>query len=99
MSLLRCAVGELASSLPEAMWTLRYSPRFSMENSEMTRPSTDNLTPFAHSAQNRYFGCGPANAQGLQLEFLLAHDGSIVCLTAVSNLFEGHPGFVHGGVI
>jgi len=59
----------------------------------------DNLTPLAHMAQNRCFGCGPANPGGLKLEFLLAPDGSVVCPATVSNLFEGHPGFLHGGII
>ncbi len=53
----------------------------------------------AHSASNRCFGCGPANAAGLHLEFLLAGDGSVVSLPTVPNTFEGHPGYLHGGVI
>lgn len=65
----------------------------------MKPPSTGILTPLAHTAQNRCFGCGPANPGGLKLEFLLASDGSVVCTTIVSDLFEGHPGFLHGGVI
>ena len=58
-----------------------------------------NLTPFAHRASNRCFGCGPANPSGLQLEFLLAPDLSVVCIAQVSDHFEGHPGYLHGGVI
>ena len=53
----------------------------------------------AHTAQNRCFGCGPANASGLRLEFLLAEDASVVCQATVSEAFEGHPGYLHGGVI
>ncbi len=64
----------------------------------MDLPS-DTLTPMAHTAQNRCFGCGPANAAGLHLEFLLAGDGSVVCRTTVPDRFEGHPGYLHGGVI
>lgn len=60
---------------------------------------TANLTPFAHSASNRCFGCGPANPSGLHLEFQLAHDLSVVCLTEISENFTGHPGYLHGGVI
>ena len=52
-----------------------------------------------HSAQSRCFGCGPANPTGLQLEFLLAEDGSVVCLPTVPNCFEGPPGYLHGGII
>jgi uncharacterized protein (TIGR00369 family) len=59
----------------------------------------ENLTPMAHAAQNRCFGCGPANATGLQLEFLVAVDGTVVCLTTIPATFEGHPGYLHGGII
>jgi uncharacterized protein (TIGR00369 family) len=64
----------------------------------MNLPSK-TLTPMAHTADNRCFGCGPANAAGLHLEFLLAGDGSVVCRTTVPDRFEGHPGYLHGGVI
>ncbi len=57
------------------------------------------LTPMVPAAQNRCFGCGPANPAGLQLEFMLAQDGSVVCLTEVADRFDGHPGYLHGGVI
>ena len=65
----------------------------------MMKPHFDNLTPFAHAAQNRCFGCGEANTTGLQLEFFLAPDGVVVCPATISNGFEGHPGFLHGGII
>jgi uncharacterized protein (TIGR00369 family) len=61
--------------------------------------SDEKLTPMKHSAQSRCFGCGPANPTGLRLEFLLAEDGSVVCLPMVLNCFEGPPGFLHGGII
>ncbi len=53
----------------------------------------------ARAAQNRCFGCGPANPTGLRLEFLLAADGSVVCLTTIAEAFEGPAGYVHGGII
>lgn len=59
----------------------------------------EHLTPFAHSANNSCFGCGPANATGLRLEFLLADDGSVVSLPVVPGTFDGHPGYLHGGII
>jgi len=58
-----------------------------------------HLTPLAHAAQNRCFGCGPANPIGLHLEFLRSEDGTVVCLTTVSGDFDGHPGYLHGGII
>lgn len=59
----------------------------------------EHLTPMAHAAQNRCFGCGQANATGLRLDFFLADDGSVVSLPAISDGFEGHPGYLHGGII
>ena len=59
----------------------------------------ENLTPMARAAQNRGVGCGPANPTGLRLEFLLAADGSVVCLTTIAEAFEGPAGYVHGGII
>jgi uncharacterized protein (TIGR00369 family) len=59
----------------------------------------ENLTPMAHAAQNRCFGCGQANPAGLHLEFLLAADHSVVCLAAIPDTFEGPPGYLHGGII
>lgn len=63
------------------------------------KPHFDDLTPLSHAAQNRCFGCGEANPQGLQLEFFLASDGSVVCPAKVPSAFEGHPGYLHGGII
>lgn len=53
----------------------------------------------AHKAQSRCFGCGPANAGGLHLEFLLAEDGRVVCLPTIPDNFEGPAGYLHGGII
>jgi len=61
--------------------------------------SAQHLTPMAHSAQNRCFGCGPANPAGLRLEFLLAEDKSVVSLATIPDGFAGHPGYLHGGII
>lgn len=58
-----------------------------------------HLTPFVHAAQNCCFGCGPANPTGLQLEFLLAEDATVVCLATIPAAFDGHPGYLHGGII
>jgi uncharacterized protein (TIGR00369 family) len=65
----------------------------------MMKPHFNNLTPLAHAAQNRCFGCGEANPTGLQLEFLLAADGTVVCPATIPDSFEGHPGYLHGGII
>lgn len=59
----------------------------------------EHLTPFAHAANNACFGCGQANPSGLHLEFLLANDGTVVSYPTVSRSFDGHPGYLHGGII
>ncbi len=61
--------------------------------------SQENLTPLAHAAQNRCFGCGQANPVGLHLEFLLAQDGAVVSFAVVPDSYEGPPGYLHGGII
>ena len=61
--------------------------------------SAEQLTPIVHSASNRCFGCGEANLSGLRLEFLLASDGSVVSFPSIPETFEGHPGYLHGGII
>jgi uncharacterized protein (TIGR00369 family) len=61
--------------------------------------NAENLTPMAHAAQNRCFGCGQANEAGMHLEFLLAEDGSVVSLATIPDSFEGPPGYLHGGII
>jgi uncharacterized protein (TIGR00369 family) len=35
----------------------------------------------------------------LQLEFLLAEDGRVVCLSTIPDRFEGPPSVVHGGIV
>ena len=59
----------------------------------------EKLTPLAHTAHNRCFGCGPANPAGLHLEFMLAEDLRVVCLVSIPDTFEGPRGFLHGGII
>ena len=59
----------------------------------------EKLTPMVHSAQNRCFGCGPANTQGLHLEFLQSEDGSVVCFATIPVTFEGPTRYIHGGII
>ena len=59
----------------------------------------ETLTPFAHSAQNACFGCGPASATGLRLEFFLTENRSVVSAPVVPDTFCGHPGYLHGGII
>jgi uncharacterized protein (TIGR00369 family) len=66
---------------------------------EADNETGETLKPMVHSALNRCFGCGAANPSGLHLEFLLATDGSVVCLPVIPEAFESIPGYLHGGII
>jgi uncharacterized protein (TIGR00369 family) len=70
-----------------------------MLDGRMLDPTEQKLTPLEHSAQNRCFGCGDANPIGLHLRFFLAEDGTVVCPATIPDRFEGHPGYLHGGII
>lgn len=63
------------------------------------RTKDEKLTPLAHTAQNRCFGCSEANPVGLHLNFMLAEDRTVVCEHTVGDLYEGPKGYVHGGMI
>ena len=63
------------------------------------KEDNEKLTPMAHQAQNRCFGCGPANSCGLHLDFFLAEDRSVVTLPVLPPVFDGHAGYLHGGII
>jgi uncharacterized protein (TIGR00369 family) len=60
---------------------------------------SEKLTPMAHAAQSRCFGCGQTNPAGLHLEFLLAPDDAVVCRATIPDTFEGPRGYLHGGII
>lgn len=61
--------------------------------------SKENVTPLAHTAQNRCFGCGPANPIGLHLDFFVTEDQSVISTPTVAATFEGPPSLIHGGII
>lgn len=67
--------------------------------SEIMSDSEIKPVPMIQSANNRCFGCGDASVSGLRLKFLLAPDRSVVCLPQIPETFEGHPGYLHGGII
>jgi len=76
-----------------------------VESAKVLSPSSamtamnENLTPIAHAAQNRCFGCGTANPVGLHLQFYSTENGGVICDIAVPDTYEGPPGYVHGGII
>ena len=59
----------------------------------------EHLRPMDHTAQNRCFGCGPANEIGLHLKHFLAEDNSVVSTATIPDTYEGPKGCLHGGII
>jgi uncharacterized protein (TIGR00369 family) len=60
---------------------------------------TEQLARLPHAASNRCFGCGSANSDGLRLEFFHSPEGCVVASPTVGSRFDGHPGYLHGGII
>jgi uncharacterized protein (TIGR00369 family) len=65
----------------------------------MMKPTDTDLTPIPRPPQNRCFGCGSANPNGMHLEFYSLSDGSVVAHPTVAECFESGQGFLHGGII
>ena len=61
-----------------------------------TAPSSATLDELA----GHCFGCGPANPQGLHLDFHVDYETLTATATVhLTRLHEGPPGYIHGGII
>jgi uncharacterized protein (TIGR00369 family) len=60
-------------------------------------------TPTLDERANHCFGCGPANPQGLHLNFTIdTANSGVPTATAhiqLTQLHEGPPGYIHGGIV
>ena len=65
----------------------------------MSTHQEPTLSPLAHGALHRCFGCGQENRSGLRLHFFTDPDANIVCHVRLARRFEGPPGHAHGGII
>ncbi len=65
----------------------------------MNKAETGQQMPLGHGTQNGCFGCGDANATGLQLRFYVEAEGRVVCNLKLAARFQGPPGYAHGGII
>jgi uncharacterized protein (TIGR00369 family) len=59
----------------------------------------ETLTPIPQAPSNRCFACGPDNPEGLHLEFFFTENKSVVSTPRISPTHDGHPGYLHGGII
>ena len=59
----------------------------------------ERLTPMPNNPQNICFACGPANPDGLHLEIFVTENHTVVSTPMIPSCFDGHPGYVHGGII
>ncbi len=51
-----------------------------------------------HAPNNKCFGCGPANADGLRIKSFV-HGDEVVCTWQAKPMHEAFPGTLNGGVI
>jgi len=64
---------------------------------EMIASQYDAMLP---PRNNTCFGCGPANEDGLRLQFFSKGEGDhAVCTVVMPARYEGPPGHLHGGII
>jgi len=56
--------------------------------------------PTIDEQEGHCFGCGPRNAQGLRLTFILDNEAhTATSQVNLTRLHEGAPGYIHGGII
>jgi uncharacterized protein (TIGR00369 family) len=61
-------------------------------------PSKDHIPKLKREGANQCFGCGTGNPIGLKLCFDYS-DGTVVTEFTPSEVHQGWPGFVHGGIL
>lgn len=64
----------------------------------MTNPTQEFLDITKRQAHPGCIGCGSDNASGLGLEFSVRDDNGVQAEFSCSQIYEGYPGFLHGGI-
>lgn len=75
------------------------SPQSAAAQSQTPAPAPDHGKMIRRREHPRCIVCSPANPMGLGLEFTEEPDGSVSSSFRGSEVFEGWPGRLHGGVI
>jgi acyl-coenzyme A thioesterase PaaI-like protein len=61
-------------------------------------PTQENIEITKTDAHPGCIGCSPVNASGLALQFAMRADKGVQAEFSCSNLYQGYPGFLHGGI-
>jgi acyl-coenzyme A thioesterase PaaI-like protein len=64
----------------------------------MTKPTQQSLETTKKQAHPVCVSCSSENASGLALEFFVREDNGVEAEFACRHLYQGYPGFLHGGV-
>jgi acyl-coenzyme A thioesterase PaaI-like protein len=64
----------------------------------MTNPTQQLLAFTKRRAHPQCISCSAENASGLALEFSVRSDKGVQAEFACSRLYQGYPGFLHGGI-
>jgi acyl-coenzyme A thioesterase PaaI-like protein len=61
-------------------------------------PTQENIERAKREVHSDCIGCGLGNASGLALRFCLRADKGVEAEFSCSKLYQGYPGFLHGGI-
>jgi acyl-coenzyme A thioesterase PaaI-like protein len=64
----------------------------------MTNPTQQSLEVIRKQAHPECISCSRENASGLALEFCVRDDKGVQADFACSEIYQGYPGFLHGGI-
>jgi acyl-coenzyme A thioesterase PaaI-like protein len=64
----------------------------------MTNPTQQSLEATRKQAHPDCIGCSPERASGLALQFCVRDDQGVQAEFACSQIYQGYPGFLHGGI-
>jgi acyl-coenzyme A thioesterase PaaI-like protein len=64
----------------------------------MTNPSQQSLEVIRKQAHPDCISCSPERTLGLALEFCVRDDNGVQAEFACSQIYQGYPGFLHGGI-
>lgn len=64
----------------------------------MRNPNQESLEKTKQQVHPECIGCSPDNLSGLGLRFFVREDAGVQAEFPCSRLYQGYPGFLHGGI-